>query len=350
MISRIFKNELISVYFLVWTAVAVVHFFLLYQLYHLQLLPSLLDSLLFNIIFSLFGIGFWFMVEYSGTQNLTQTDSIIQHSTLCAISVTIWIGAGNFLLKSMLSDHLVYLSFLSNTLTFRIFLGIMYYGMMISVFYLVVSYRQLREKREYESLLTTQLREAELTMLRSQIRPHFLFNSLNSISALTLNDPGKAHEMIIKLSDFMRYSLTFQGESMSTLEKELYHIKLYLDIEKIRFGPKLMIDYQIDEDCLQWPVPSMILQPIIENAVKYGVYEATSASEISVTARLTMPTLMLLSVSNVVDPDIVTRKGTGTGLKNVERRLETIYKQRDLIKTYNKDNRFFAQLYMPSNG
>lgn len=348
MISRIFKNQLIFIYLIMWTTVAVVHFLLLNQAYNQSAYNAAIDSLVFNVIFCLMGIGLWFMAEYSGDQHYSLMENIIRHVTLGSLTIAVWLGSGNFLVKALLDDQAVYQAFLDDSLLMRIFTGIMFYGLMNAFFSLLISYRQLREKKEFEAMLTSQLREAELNMLRSQIRPHFLFNSLNSISALTITDPGKAHEMIIKLSDFMRYSLTFQGETMSTLEKELYHIRLYLDIEKIRFGEKLQIEYDICGDCSDWPVPAMILQPVIENAVKYGVYESTGVAGISVKAEKTVTGMMSVSIINPFDADMPAKKGTGTGLANIKRRLETVYKQPNLLLTTKEENIFTAQLLFPN--
>jgi len=127
----------------------------------------------------------------------------------------------------------------------------------------IFNFRELREKSEREERLRSLLKETELSMLRSQIRPHFLFNSLNSISSLTMTNPARAQEMVIKLSEFMRYSLSLSNAMMSSLEKDLYHAGLYLDIEKVRFGEKLVVEEDIDEKALKWQIPAMILQPVL---------------------------------------------------------------------------------------
>ena len=112
-------------------------------------------------------------------------------------------------------------------------------------------------------------------MLRSQINPHFLFNSLNSVSSLTITDPDKARMMVIKLSELMRYALSRKDEQPVTLQSELDNLRLYLDIEKVRFGDRLEIEEKIDPGCLRAMLPVMILQPLYENAIKHGVYEST---------------------------------------------------------------------------
>ena len=190
------------------------------------------------------------------------------------------------------------------------------------------------------------LKEAELKTLRSQIRPHFLFNSLNSISALTMSDAAKAQEMVIKLSEFMRYSITQLDEQLIELKDELYHVRLYLDIEKVRFDNKLIIEYDIDEKCYSYKVPALILQPLVENSIKYGVYESTKECKIEISSSCQGKELVL-RVKNYFDPDIIQRKGTGTGLQNIRKRLNTLYGRSDLISIEKLEDTFIVELKIP---
>jgi LytS/YehU family sensor histidine kinase len=155
--------------------------------------------------------------------------------------------------------------------------------------------------------------------------------------------------MIIKLSEFMRYSLNFPDESMSTLERELYHIQLYLDIEKVRFGEKLQFTKEIEKNCLAISLPSMILQPIIENAVKYGVYENTSQSHLLLKTSCNEEYLMIY-IENDFDPEASFKKGTGTGLRNVGKRLQTAYGTKDLLRTRKENNLFIVEITIPKHG
>jgi two-component system, LytTR family, sensor kinase len=128
--------------------------------------------------------------------------------------------------------------------------------------------------------LKSLVKEAELHALKSQINPHFLFNSLNSISSLTMTDPLKAQEMVINLSSLMRYSLKHDQVDKVPFSEELKNNQLYLQIEKVRFGNKFNAVFDIDDKCLNANIPNMILQPLYENAIKYGVYEATEPVDI----------------------------------------------------------------------
>lgn len=342
------KFRLQFLYILMWVVLAVFHLLILNLGYNIRLTSALADSLVFNFIFAILGVGLWFSVKFSQLQKKNVFEILFQHLTTSTILLLLWILVSKSLLRVMLKSDSFYVEFLDHSLTMRVFSGILFYGLLVSIYYLIASFRELKEKAEKEALLTTMLKEAELDMLRSQIRPHFLFNSLNAISSLTISRPLQAQEMVIKLSEFMRYSLSQQGEMMSTLEKELYHIGLYLDIEQVRFSGKLKISHEVDENMLAWKVPSMILQPLVENAIKYGVYGSEGQSNICLKALAESNHLQIV-ISNNFDPDDTPRKGTGTGLRNVSRRLETIYSQTGLMQVKNNGSYFEVILKIPSH-
>jgi len=209
-----------------------------------------------------------------------------------------------------------------------------------------MSLNNLAEKNAREAKLESLVRETELKMLRSQINPHFLFNSLNSISSLTITDPEKARTMVVKLSEFMRYALSRKDERPVSLQNELENLRLYLDIEKVRFGEKLITEENIDPDCLDFKIPVMLLQPLFENAVKHGVYESTESVKIITNAKI-VEKFIQITISNNFDPTPSLRKGTGTGLLNVTRRLELYYGNKASIKTTRGNGIYTVTLYMP---
>ncbi|MBC8342959.1 MAG: histidine kinase [Bacteroidetes bacterium] len=304
------------------------------------------DSLVFNSLFALFGIGLWYLASYSNLKKVAVVEIIIQHFTAATITVLVWLSAGYFILRQVIRVDIGYDEFLDTTRTIRIISGVLYYVIMMAIFYLIINLRELEERIKHESRLNEMLKEAELKSLRSQIRPHFLFNSLNSISALTMSDASKAQEMVIKLSEFMRYSLTQFDEQLIELKDELYHVRLYLDIEKVRFGNKLVIEYAVDEKCFGYKVPALILQPLVENSIKYGVYESTQESKIEISSSCQEEQLNL-RIKNYFDPDYIHQKGTGTGLQNIRKRLHTIYGRSDLISVEKTEDLFIVELKIP---
>ena len=185
-------------------------------------------------------------------------------------------------------------------------------------------------------------------MLRSQINPHFLFNSLNSVSSLTITDPEKARDMVIKLSDFMRYALSKKDEQPVSLRSELENLRLYLEIEKVRFGDRLSTEENIDAECLDVKMPVMILQPLYENAIKHGVYESTERVNIRTSVKCRNGFLEIV-ISNNYDQTVTTpSKGTGTGLMNVSKRLDIFYSKRASMKTTKENGIYTVSLFIPT--
>jgi sensor histidine kinase YesM len=346
MSEKVSAKRLPVSYGVLWMTIIVVHYALLKGVYGLSSGMAWSDSLVFNLLFAILGMGLWFMVRFSDLHKKSILELIFYHLTSATGVLLIWASLSYVILRQLFQGNAAYLSFLSESLTIRIFTGILYYLILVTIYYLIINFRELQEKRDKENQLQTLLKEAELNLLRSQIRPHFLFNSLNSISSLTMTDPGKAQEMVIKLSSFMRYSLDTKDNTMSNLEKELYHTDLYLDIEKIRFGKRLQVDKHIEEAALVWSIPAMVLQPLIENSVKYGIYESTEISRITIDARVS-PGYLILRIGNPFDEGSGQHKGTGTGIRNIELRLMHLYGRQDLLKIVKSKDYFEIELKIP---
>jgi two-component system, LytTR family, sensor kinase len=215
-------------------------------------------------------------------------------------------------------------------------------------FYAVNYYQGFKEKIKNEGQFRTLIKEAELHALKSQINPHFLFNSLNSISSLTMTDPARAQEMVINLSSLMRYSLKHDQNDKVPLSEELNNNKVYLQIEKVRFGNKLNSIFEIDENCMNMLIPNMILQPLYENAIKYGVYEATEPVEIRTRCTLRNNVLEIV-ISNNFDPSSLSKKGEGIGLRNIRDRLQIIFNNPTLMRIESNNKLFKVTLAIPQN-
>lgn len=196
-------------------------------------------------------------------------------------------------------------------------------------------------KKERESL------QIELNNLQQQLKPHFLFNSLNSINALTLSNPEEARKMIHLLSEFMRGSIRSDRNNFTTLELEIQQLKLYSDIEKVRFGDRLRVEYTITEEALSAKIPALILQPLMENSIKYGLYGHTDGVRIEIAASRD-PLYLFVTIKNPYDETSSGgEKGTGYGLKSVERKMELIYDQSGLLSTDTANDVFTVTLKIP---
>ena len=195
-------------------------------------------------------------------------------------------------------------------------------------------YLNLRNEMERAILSARLADQAQLKMLRYQLNPHFLFNTLNAISTLVLEKDSKhANAMLTQLSAFLRYSLDSDPLQKTSLAEEIRALKLYLEIEKTRFGNRLQVDFEIDEDLMEARVPSLILQPAIENAIKYAIAHMESGGAITITGKREGAMMQLSVCDNGLnapeDPSSILRNATkGVGLVNMRDRLFHLYQGR----------------------
>jgi two-component system, LytTR family, sensor histidine kinase AlgZ len=212
--------------------------------------------------------------------------------------------------------------------------------------YMIIAFEQAQEAERQTLELKLLAQDAELRALRAQINPHFLFNSLNSISALTTSDPAKARSMTILLGDFFRKSLELSGQKIIPLQDELALISDFLTIERVRFGERLKIEQTINEKYNASSVPPLILQPLVENAVRHGIAQLIEGGTIQIRCDGYGEQLSLL-VENPVDADRPKRQGTGLGLKNVRSRLDTIYGNDAHVEVEETKEYFRVKLLFP---
>lgn len=226
-------------------------------------------------------------------------------------------------------------------------LGVILYGLCGVANYLAIEFQRARalERRELELKLMAQ--DAELRMLRTQIDPHFLFNSLNSISALTSLNPAGARDMTLRLADFFRHSLGLEAHRKVTLAAECTLVMHFLAIEKVRFGARLMVEQQIDDDAGPCLLPPMILQPLVENAVKHGIGNLTGGGTVRIEARRA-GSILRIKVENDVDEDDSAAGGKGIGLANVRQRLAAAYGHEASVNWTRDDTHFRVELALPA--
>ena len=228
-------------------------------------------------------------------------------------------------------------------------LGILLYGFAAAVHYVVIEFLRASgaEQRSLEARLMAQ--DAELRMLRTQIDPHFLFNSLNSISALTSQDAKAARRMTLELASFFRQSLGMEAHKKVTLGEEMVLIRHFLAIEQVRFGERLQVEEAVEDDALACLVPPMIIQPLVENAVKHGIGNLPEGGCVKVMARRAASVLHI-RVENAVDVDLPPPRaqGSGIGLANVRQRLAAAYQHEASIHWARQGASFSVEIAMPA--
>jgi LytS/YehU family sensor histidine kinase len=206
--------------------------------------------------------------------------------------------------------------------------------------------QQAGQKREHDTVKLA--REAELASLRQQLQPHFLFNSLNSISALAGSRPEEARKMIQQLSDFLRGTIKKDDQKFVSLREELRHLELYLDIEKVRFGHRLKTEVKQAEHTPAMIMPGLLLQPLVENAIKFGLYDTIGEITIRIIT-LSLDDTLVIRIENPFDPttSAKARQGTGFGLDSVRRRLYLLFGRNDLLNTQQIEDIFITEVKIP---
>jgi sensor histidine kinase YesM len=333
-----------GLYIIWWILPSSIHSFVLWKVYNIQLNEAIIDSAISFSILSLIGLSIWYMVRYSNIDNDNKVNIIRMHIIALLTILTIWLAI-SYGVIGLISNNLIII--FKSTVFWRILLFLPVYLLLIFSYFLFSSTQQIIDQDVYKSEMEKQIRSAELNMLKAQINPHFLFNSLNSASALTISDPNKAQEMIINISDFFRYTLVSAKNQFTTLEKEIEQSLLYLEIEKARFGDKIIINCNLPEEYYHIKIPSLILQPLVENAVKHGVYESTKPILIDFKFDIIENKLKLI-IDNELDSSSKGSKiGTQTGLQNVKNRLEITYSQKDLMAYTKTDKSFKVTIWIP---
>lgn len=239
-----------------------------------------------------------------------------------------------------------YDAFLSHSMYVRFVIGWMQLLFVAAISWM---WHFVQEQQQNQSLKTDTeklAREAELSQLRQQLQPHFLFNSLNSINALVVSQPELARKMIQQLSDFLRGTVKKDDRQLVTLEEEIHQLSLYLDIEKVRFGYRLKSEIRADDASRACKLPPLLLQPIVENAIKFGLYDTIGEITISINASV-IEKQLVISVTNPYDPETSQPKGTGFGLNSISRRLYLIYFNNNLLQTTAENSTFTTTIKIP---
>jgi two-component system, LytTR family, sensor histidine kinase AlgZ len=225
--------------------------------------------------------------------------------------------------------------------------GVLLYLLAVGFHYVLLAVEASREAEARVMQASVLAREAELRALKAQVNPHFLFNSLNSISALTTSDAAKAREMCILLGDFLRRTLGLGEKTAIPLEEEMSLIHAFLAVEKIRYGARLQMEEKIDKEALDAQVPPLLLQPLVENAVGHGIANLVEGGWIRLAARLREGELDI-AVENLFDPDAPPRRRSGVGLANVRQRLEARYGNRAKFATSIDGATFRVSISLPA--
>lgn len=325
-----------------WVAWATIHYSVMRN-FEVTPLEAFIDSLVSNVLLA----SCCWLISNNMRYYLPRQEKYWYVLVLSLALSCVWLLVTRVLLWLFFRHDATYTLLLIHSSTIRYGVSVLIIGCMAAMSLLWYTQKEQKEIEGRKTEAEKMTREAELYKLRQQLQPHFLFNSLNSISALTGTQPEKARHMIQQLSDFLRGTLKKDEQQWDSLQDELQHLQLYLDIEKVRFGHRLVTSVEYDEEALQKKLPSMLLQPVVENAIKFGLYDTLGEVTITITAKMHNGSL-IITVTNPFD-EVTAQplQGTGFGLASVQRRLFLLFARTDLLQTSAENNYFITTITIP---
>jgi large-conductance mechanosensitive channel len=324
-----------------WLIIVADHVFLL-RWFGLSWQTAIVDSAINDTLLILACMLVIMMLHYY----LPQKEKYFHLVTWCILITVIVILITKVILKNIFANDDEYIIFFNRSLWIRSSFDFLLLGCIILISVIWYNWQEQSEQEVRKQDAEKLSKEAELFKLRQQLQPHFLFNSLNSINALIGSRPQEARKMVQQLSDFLRGTIRKEEHQWVTLKEELQYLQLYLDTEKVRFGHRLSTKVECDESLDNLKLPALLLQPIMENAIKFGLYDTVDEIEIGLKAAKEENNLVI-TVTNPFDPETSAPKGTGFGLQSVHRRLYLLFARNDLVSTEIKENIFITTIKIP---
>jgi sensor histidine kinase YesM len=330
------------VFSIAWLVLMADHALLLYW-FEMPLKAAIIDSLISNVSLLLTCLLIMNTIRFY-VPDINQYLNVL---AMCIVFTILWLLLSKWLLGISLDSYENYLFFLKRSLFIRASIGFLVLGIVTMSVIIWYNWQEQQTSEQRKTDAEKLAKEAELFKLRQQLQPHFLFNSLNSINALIGIRPEEARKMVQQLSDFLRGTIKKEETQWVSLQEEIQYLQLYLDIEKVRFGNRLETVIESDETTQQMKLPALLLQPIVENAIKFGLYDTTGETIIRLQT-MKQESELIIKVSNPFDPETSSPKqGTGFGLKSVQRRLYLLFARHDLLTTEAKDNIFTTTVKIP---
>jgi two-component system, LytTR family, sensor histidine kinase AlgZ len=352
----------LSLYLLAWVPLAAILFYLLVLPGGFKWTSALAMVVPLCLLYAFMCLSAWYACRSTPLESASFSRLALTHLVTAIILSAIWVAQARGLTIALASfaafrgiDH----EFPPNhPLLFAS--GVLIYLLAVALHYVLLSMERTRELEKREIQARVLARDSELKALKAQINPHFLFNSLNSISALTSIDAGRAREMCIQLADFLRKTLGMGEKTVIPLREELDLVHSFLAVEKVRFGARLSVGEEVASDTLDCAVPPLLLQPLVENAVAHGISNLTEGGWINVKvsyansaakgvqAAVNGNSSLVIQVDNNFDPEMPRRRGSGVGLVNVRQRLTTRYGDRASFSAQAENDRFCVSITLPA--
>ncbi|MEO6819505.1 MAG: histidine kinase [Ginsengibacter sp.] len=342
MANTVLSKKRFSIFFFTWWIIWGVMQYLV--LTEIRVMPgiALIESVTSTIILT----GITFIVTNNMKYYLPENDRWWYILAISAMGSFLWLVLLQMVLKFLPPTETDLLLF-RETWTIRYVTGLLLIGTISTFTLLWYSQQAEKETAIRRTEMEKLAKDAELVKLRQQLQPHFLFNSLNSIGALVKSNPDKARQMLHQLSDFLRGTMRKDDHQFTSIKDELEQLNLYLEIEKVRFGYRLQTNIDCPPELFTIKIPAFILQPIVENAIKFGLYDTLDDVLIDVDFKIN-DQLLRIQIKNPYDETTFeSLKGTGFGLSSIKKQLYLLYGRTNLLKTERLNNIFISTIYIP---
>jgi len=342
------RNRL-GLYLLAWVPLTAISIYVMVTRGGLGWLQATALAVSVFLFYAFLCLSAWYPCRATPLGKVSFIRLLLTHLIAAVLISFVWTQAGGALAYAILSSE----KFDAMRLEFRpqlnsIFtIGVLLYLLSVAFHYVLIAMEDSRRAEAQANESRVLARDAELKALKAQVNPHFLFNSLNSISALTSIDPARARDMCVLLGDFLRLTLGLGEKTSVRFSEELDLLQKYMAIEKVRFGTRLTMLEEIQEESKACLLPPLLLQPLVENAVKHGIASLPEGGHVRVAAQRQNGRLAIL-VENSWDPDSPPRRSGGRGLKNVQLRLEARYGKDASLHVSNEGDLFQVSLSLPA--
>ncbi len=343
------NRRLLGLYLAVWAPLALLLTLLFASAGHAGYREALAVVLPMTLAYAFLCLSAWYLARALPIPGTAPGRVLLTLAATAVLSSGGWLAMGRawvaLLAKTTALPDLAEHYALALPILFAV--GLLLFALAAVVHYLLLAAATSREAERRALEMQVLARDAELKALKAQLDPHFLFNSLNSVSALTGSDPQAARRMCLLLAGFLRKSLGLGARQEIPLGEELYLAETFLAIEQVRFGARLRVETDIAEDTLSLAVPPLLLQPLVENAVRHGIAHRLQGGTVRISARREGDGLHL-AVTNPCDADRPREGGTGLGLRNVRARLEAFFGNQAALQADDEGAAFRAELVLPA--
>jgi sensor histidine kinase YesM len=340
----------LGLYLLAWIPIAALLAYLMAATGGMTEREAVSLSLPLCLLYAFVCLSAWYSCRAIPSGSSTIGKLLEVHVAAALVASGLWILCAEFLayVFSEMSLFQGLTDRLSRTIPILFGTGVILYLFSVCFYYVLLAVETSREAEARAMEARVFARDAELRALKAQVNPHFLFNSLNSISALTASDAAKAREMCVLLGDFLRRTLGLGEKSRIPLAEEMSLIHAFLAVEKIRFGARFQMEENITQEAQEMDVPPLLLQPLVENAVTHGIANLVEGGWVRLDACCQNGVLCIV-VENSFDPNAPPRRQkNGMGLLNVRQRLEARYGDRSSFSVKTEGDHFSVSIALPA--